>query len=64
MKPVTQNQLAAWNQAYETDDQRQLAALALSKGSMSNAALVTSKSGLMRQKFSVNIETLEVAAKS
>lgn len=61
MKPVTQNQLAAWNQAYETDNQRQLAALALSKGSMSNAAFVTSKSGLMRQKFSVNIETLEVA---
>ena len=60
MKPVTQNQLSDWNQAFESKPQRQLAALALSKENMGNAAFVTGKSGLMRQKFSVNVETLEV----
>ncbi len=61
MKPVTSEQLSAWNAAYESNAQRQLATLALSRSPMDNVAYVSAKGDQLRQKFSVDIKTMEVA---
>ena len=61
MKPITEAQLSAWNESYENDQRYQLAALALSKTNMADVAFVASAANGLRQKFSVDIKTLEVA---
>ena len=61
MKPITETQLTSWNESYRNDQHYQLAALALSKANMADVAYVTTAAKDMRQKFSVNIKTMEVA---
>lgn len=61
MKPITENQISKWNESYLNDNRYQLATLALSKSNMSDVAFVPASSNKLRPKFSVNIETLEVA---
>ena len=61
MKPITENQLSAWNESFLADQRYQLAALALSKANMADVAFVPAAANGLRQKFSVNIKTLEAA---
>ena len=61
MKPITEAQLSAWNESYVNDQRYQLAALALSKANMADVAFVPAAANGLRQKFSVNIKTLEAA---
>ena len=61
MKPITENQLSAWNESFVQDQRYQLAALALSKANMADVAFVSSAASQLRQKFSVDIKTMEVA---
>ena len=61
MKPITEAQLSSWNEHFLHDQRCQLSALALSKANMADVAYVTSSANAMRQKFSVNIKTMEVA---
>ena len=61
MKPITNKQLSSYNDSYENDKRYQLAALALSKSNMADVAFVSSAANDLRQKFSVNIKTMEVA---
>lgn len=61
MKPITETQLSSWNESFRKDQRCQLAALALSKTNMADVAFVPSAAGELRQKFSVNIKTLEAA---
>ena len=60
MKPVTFSHLDAFNHDYEQSAERQLATLALSKSELNNVAFVSSHANAMRQKFSVEVPTLEV----
>ncbi len=60
MKPVTFSHLDAFNHDYEQSAERQLATLALSKSELNNVAFVSSRANAMRQKFSVEVPTLEV----
>ena len=60
MKAITYQDLTGWNRGYEENPQRQLASLALSKSNMNDAAFVSPKGNLMRQKFSVEVKTMEV----
>lgn len=59
MKPLTYEQLQSWDTAYAENPSRQLASLALSKSNMSDVAFVPAKGNLLRQKFSVNVKTME-----
>ena len=61
MKPITDAQLSAWNESFLADQRYQLAALALSKANMADVAFVPAAANDLRQKFSVNIKTLEAA---
>ena len=61
MKPITETQLSSWNESFHNDPRYQLAALALSKANMADVAFVSSAANDLRQKFSVNIKTLDVA---
>ena len=61
MKPITETQLSSWNESFRNDQRYQLAALALSKANMADVAFVPAAANDLRQKFSVNIKTLEVA---
>ena len=61
MKPITDAQLSAWNESFQNDQRYQLAALALSKANMADVAFVPAAANDLRQKFSVNIKTLEAA---
>ena len=61
MKPITEKQLSTWNESYEKDQRYQLATLALSKTNMADIAFVPENANTLRQKFSVNIKTLDVA---
>ena len=56
---ITQAQLAAWSESYRACPQRKLAALALGKTDLNEVAFVPEGAWKMRQKFSVEIETLE-----
>lgn len=58
--PVTQQQLAAWTEAYQQDPARQVAELALSKTAMNDVMYVSAAGNAMRQKFSVEIPTMTV----
>ena len=59
---ITQAQLAAWSESYRACPQRKLAALALGKTDLNEVAFVPEGAWKMRQKFSVEIETLEVTS--
>ena len=59
MKAVTYDALGEWTESYEQDSQRQLAALALSKSNMNDLAFRPAAGNLLRQKFSVNVKTME-----
>ena len=61
MKEITKEQLSNWNENFENDQRYQLAALALSKSNMADVAFVSSNANDLRQKFSVDIKTMEVA---
>ena len=60
MKPITEKQLSSWNESFCNDKRYQLAALALSKSNMLDVAFVSSAANKLRQKFSIDIKTLEV----
>lgn len=60
-KPITNERLADWSEAYASDSQRRLAALALSKTDLKDVAYSVADSFNMTQSFSVDIKTLPVA---
>ncbi len=61
MKAITYDQISHWNDEFEADAQRQLAALSLSKTNMADAAYVSAEANKLRHKFSVDIKTMEAA---
>ena len=61
MKEITMDQISHWNNEFEADAQRNLAALSLSKSNMADVAYVSSEANKLRHKFSVNIKTMEAA---
>ena len=58
--PITEERLSQWSESFQADPQRKLAALALSKSPLNDVAFVPAASFKMRQKFSVEVPTLEV----
>jgi len=58
--PITPELLGRWSDAYRADERRQLATLALSKADLNDVAFVSAGAQAMRQKFSLDIQTLEV----
>ena len=58
--PVTQEQLSRWSAAYQSSAERQLATLALAKADLNDVAFVPAAAQAMRQKFSLEIPTMEV----
>lgn len=60
MQPITQEHLADYSAHFENNRERQLAAMALSKGELNSAAFVSRAAFAMRQKFSVDIPTMSV----
>ena len=61
MNPITQTQLSSWSGRFGSDQRYQLAALALSKSNMADVAFVPASANTLRQKFSINIPTLDAA---
>ena len=59
-KPITQESLKSWSASYRDCPQRQLATLALSKSDLNSVTFVSKGAHAMRQKFSVEIPTMEV----
>ncbi len=59
-KAVSTDQLARWSEEYASSGERQIATLALSKSELNSVDYVSKAEFAMRQKFSVEIETLEV----
>lgn len=60
MHPITDAQLAGWSEQYKACPQRQLATLALARTDFDTVAYRAAGANEMRQKFSVEIPTLEV----
>ncbi len=60
MQAITEEMLKEWSARYQGSESRQLATLALSKAGINTAAYVSKAAFAMRQKFSVDIETLPV----
>ena len=60
MKPVTDSLLNRFGADYEASAERHLATLALSKSELSSVAFSSKGANAMRQKFSVEVPTLEV----
>lgn len=58
--PITPELLGDWSAHYQQSAQRQLATLALAKGNLNDVAFVPGLAAAMRQKFSLEIETMEV----
>ncbi len=58
--PVTEKNLADWSIKYRQCETRQLATRALAKSSLFDVAYVSEAAAAMRQKFSVDIPTLDV----
>lgn len=58
--PVSCEQLAKWSDSYQACPQRQLATLALARTALNDVTYVSSAAFQMRQKFSIDIETLDV----
>lgn len=57
---ITNEQISSWSDAYRLSPERRLATLALSKTALSDVMFVSSSAYAMRQKFSIDIPTLEV----
>ena len=60
MKPVTSSLLQSFGEDYEASAERRIATLALSKSELNSVAFCSKGAGAMRQKFSVEVPTLEV----
>ena len=60
MKPVTSSLLQSFGADYEASAERRIATLALSKSELNSVAFCSKGAGAMRQKFSVEVPTLEV----
>ena len=58
--PITKKQLTAWSKAFTASGERKLASMALSRTDLSTVAYVPQAAFAMRQKFSVEIPTLDV----
>ncbi len=58
--PITQDNLSNWSNSYQACPQRRLATLALSKTDLNSVAFVSKGAYVMRQKFSVEIPSMEV----
>lgn len=58
--PITEDQLASWSAQYENSPERQLATLSLAKTELNDVAFVSKGAFAMRQKFSIDIPTMEV----
>ena len=58
--PITAEQLSRWSADYQGSAERQLATLALSKAAINDVAFVPGAAQAMRQKFSLEIPTMEV----
>ena len=58
--PVTCEQLTKWSDQYQNCPQRKLATLALAKTALNDVTYVSSAAYQMRQKFSIDIPTLDV----
>ncbi|MBO4885842.1 MAG: aminopeptidase, partial [Clostridia bacterium] len=58
--PITQEQLSAWSNGYNGSTALQLATLALSKTDINDVTYVSKAAFAMRQKFSIDIPTLDV----
>ena len=58
--PITQEQLSRWSADYQGSAERQLATLALSKAAINDVAFVPGAAQAMRQKFSLEIPTMDV----
>ena len=58
--PITQEQLSRWSADYQSSAERQLATLALAKADLNDVAFVPAAAQAMRQKFSLEIPTMEV----
>ena len=58
--PITAEQLSRWSADYQGSAERQLATLALSKAAINDVAFVPGAALAMRQKFSLEIPTMEV----
>ena len=60
-KTITPELLNAWTGAYERSPERRLAALALSKGELMQAAFSQEEANRMHQRFSLEVKTMDVA---
>lgn len=60
MQPITRERLDAFSSHYAASRERQLATLSLSRSELNSVAFVSSRANAMRQKFSVEIPTMEV----
>jgi len=60
MNPITKAQVDTWSDSYQRSETRQLATLALSKTGVNTAAYAPGAGFALRQKFSLEIETLPV----
>lgn len=58
--PVTKDMLSAWSAAYKADPVRRVAERALSKTALNDVMFVSGAANGMRQKFSINLKTLDV----
>lgn len=58
--PITEDLLEKWTAGFRGCPQRQLATLALAKSDISDVAFVSKGASAMRQKFSLEIPTMEV----
>ena len=57
---VTDKALKTWSKAYQGSTERKLATMALAKSDLNSVDVVSSSAQEMRQKFSVEIKTIEV----
>ncbi len=60
MNALSSEQLQSYNDAYQASERNQLATLALSKSDLNNVAFCPRAADKMRQKFSLEIPTMEV----
>ena len=60
MNALSSEQLQSYNDAYQASKRNQLATLALSKSDLNNVAFCPKAADKMRQKFSLEIPTMEV----
>ncbi len=57
---VTEKALKTWSKAFQDSSERQIATMALAKSDLTQVDVVSQNAAAMRQKFSVEIKTMEV----